>query len=176
MLGWLVFAGVALSVFAADMVSKYWAFATVAGIPVRPDPSYPGSGIPEHASIAVIPHVLDLHLILNRGAVFGMGQGQQGLFVVVSVLASLFIVWMMSVSSRRAWLMHVALGLILAGALGNLYDRVMFGAVRDLFWMLPTLGLWPWIFNLADAVLMTGVGLILLMSFRGGQRAEPASA
>lgn len=166
--GWLVFGLSASVMLLGDLVLKYWAFATVAGVPVRPDPVYPGKGIPEHEAITLIPGVLNLKLMLNRGAVFGMGQGQQALFVAVSLLAVPFILWMMSVSGRRAWLIHLSLGFILAGALGNLYDRVMFHAVRDMFWMLPDTGLWPWIFNLADAVLMIGVGLILIMSLFSG--------
>ena len=65
--------------------------------------------------------------------------------------------------------MQFSLALILGGALGNLYDRMMFEAVRDLFRMLPTTPLWPWIFNLADAALMIGVGLWLLSSWTSPQ-------
>ena len=91
-------------------------------------------------------------------------------------------------SPRGAWVLHAALALILAGALGNLYDRWCFAAVRDMLHMLPDVHLpfglhwpgpsvppghppvdgpteiWPWIFNLADVALMVGVGLVLVTS------------
>jgi signal peptidase II len=73
-------------------------------------------------------------------------------------------------------LQHAALGLVLAGALGNLYDRVVYGAVRDMLHMLPGVRLpmglrwpnghdevWPWIFNIADVSLLLGVGVLLLV-------------
>ncbi|MEQ9461535.1 MAG: signal peptidase II [Phycisphaeraceae bacterium] len=173
--GWLLFTGVVVFTLTLDMLLKYWAFATVAGVPVRPDPTYPGAGIPPHEAIVVIPHVLNLKLTLNTGAVFGLGQGGQPVFVVVSLLATALILWMYAKSPKGSWGLHLALGLILAGALGNLYDRLMFAAVRDLFWMLPTTGLWPWIFNLADAVLMIGVAGAMLSLWRTGSP-EPAAA
>ena len=72
---------------------------------------------------------------------------------------------------------QVALALILGGALGNLYDRVRFAAVRDMLHMLPSTKLWPWIFNPADVALVIGVGLVLLTSYLAErQRAADSKA
>src|SRR5690606_27114508 len=83
-------------------------------------------------------------------------------------------------SPARAFVLHVALALILAGALGNLYDRLMFSAVRDMFHLFPyaellfgwtwpgpdeSRMLYPWIFNLADAALVVGVVAVLLITW-----------
>ena len=73
---------------------------------------------------------------------------------------------------------HIAVGLILAGGLGNLFDRIVIGVVRDFLHMLPgwplpfkwkypaTLGggteIFPWVFNVADVMLLTGMALLML--------------
>jgi signal peptidase II len=75
--------------------------------------------------------------------------------------------------------LHFGLALILAGALGNLYDRIMYGAVRDMLYLFPGVKLpfgitwpggnpelYPWIFNIADAALCVGVVLIILTMLR----------
>ena len=63
----------------------------------------------------------------------------------------------------------IALGLVIGGALGNLVDRVRFGAVVD---FLDFSGLWfPWVFNVADSGITVGVALLLIDSFFG-QRAK----
>ncbi|NJS15352.1 MAG: hypothetical protein HC788_13065, partial [Sphingopyxis sp.] len=72
-------------------------------------------------------------------------------------------------------MMVFVLGLVLAGALGNLYDRVVYGAVRDMLHMFPGVELpfgwtwpnglrdvWPWVFNGADVSLLVGVGVLLM--------------
>ena len=121
----------------------------------------------DHPPVTVIPHVLSLKLTANPGAVFGIGAGQRWLFVTISVMATLVVLAVFYRSRPRAWASHVSLGLILAGALGNLYDRVVFAAVRDMLWLFPGTGLWPWVFNIADVSLLTGVGLMLLVIARG---------
>lgn len=166
-------------VLAADQVIKYWAFASVAGQPVQLDASMPAHAmIPHHDAVDVLPGVLSLKLTLNTGAVFGLGKGGRWIFIAVSVLATGIILRIFWRSSAKARAMHLALALILAGALGNLYDRIMYAAVRDMFWMLPNMDLpfglnwpsgetriWPWIFNLADVALMVGVGMIIVLTW-----------
>lgn len=140
----------------------------------REKTAHPASAIPRHKPTPLVPGVLDLQLTLNTGAVFGLGQGARWLFVAVSVLATgviLVLVWRSPASAR---VYHVALGMILAGALGNLYDRVRFSAVRDMLHMLPETNLWPWIFNLADVALVVGVCVVLVMSFFDGRGRAPA--
>jgi lipoprotein signal peptidase len=104
---------------------------------------------------------------VNDGALFGLGQRYHvhanGFFAAVSITAAFAIAaW----SFRRAtasdrWLC-IALGLILAGTLGNLFDRTVFGGVRDFlyfYWFE-----WP-VFNVADCFLVCGAGLLLLQAF-----------
>src|SRR5207248_1102532 len=95
---------------------------------------------------------------VNRGALFGWMQGS-GLkantgFAIISLLAAVAIlVWIAQRATATDFALCVCLGLILAGTLGNFYDRVMFGGVRDfLHWKTPD---WP-VFNIADCCLVIG--------------------
>jgi lipoprotein signal peptidase len=105
---------------------------------------------------------------VNRGALFGLGGANGGdantLFAIVSVLAAVAITyWSTRKNTGRERFLCVALGLILAGTLGNLYDRVVFSGVRDfLYWYY--LVDWP-VFNFADCCLVCGAVLLLLQAF-----------
>ena len=90
-----------------DLWSKHWAFS-------RLDP---GEGI------VVIPHLMRFQRSLNTGALFGLGKGWTPLFIGASMLALVFVLSLFANSSRHRRSLHVALALVLAGALGNLYDR-----------------------------------------------------
>ena len=181
---WAVFAGVAVAVLASDLLLKWWSFATVAGVPITVSQhAGAGAALPAHEPIVVVPHVLNLQLVLNRGAVFGVLPGARWFFIAVTLIAVVVVVSLFWRSGRRAWPIHLALALILGGAIGNLYDRIVFTAVRDMLHMLPGVHLpfglgwgggetevWPWRFNIADASLMVGVGLMLLITLRSELR------
>ena len=102
------FLSVAVLGLGLDLWSKHWAFHTL------------GQG---NTPRVVIPHVLEFQTMLNPGALFGIGGGQTVLFLIASALALLLVFWMFSQTSARRWALHFALGGILAGALGNMYDR-----------------------------------------------------
>lgn len=179
-----LFLVVIIVTLAADLGLKYWSFDHVAGRPVvlTGEVTQDHRGFWEkypHGPTVVVPRVLHLRLTTNTGAVFGLGKGNRVMFIVVSVIATGVIGLMFWRSPARAWGMHVALGLILAGALGNLYDRVIYRAVRDMLHMFPGVHLpfglswpggisevWPWIFNPADVALLAGVGLVLIATWR----------
>jgi signal peptidase II len=104
---------------------------------------------------------------VNEGALFGtkllFPDTSNIVFAIVSVLAALGIVyWSSRPAMARDVTLCIALGLILGGTLGNLYDRVVFGGVRDfLHWYKPE---WP-VFNVADCCLVCGAGLLLFEAF-----------
>jgi lipoprotein signal peptidase len=101
--------------------------------------------------------------VVNHGALWGLGGEYErlanGLFAGVSIVAALAIVWWSTRRSMaRDWRLCAALGLILAGTLGNLYDRLIFHGVRDFlhfYWIE-----WP-VFNVADSCLVCGAFLLL---------------
>jgi lipoprotein signal peptidase len=132
-----------------------------------------GDGDSSDSLVALTPRV-------NKGALFGLGDEYgylaNGLFAVVSVVAAVaIIVWSFRKSTAREWLLCVALGLILAGTLGNLYDRVVFAGVRDFlyfYWIE-----WP-VFNVADCCLVCGAFLLLAQacwSHRHSPSTQPAA-
>ncbi len=106
---------------------------------------------------------------VNPGALFGTRLGlppefSNTFFAVISLLAAIgIVVWSYQPSTARDRLLCAALGLILAGTLGNFYDRVVFHGVRDfLHW--NYLYDWP-VFNIADCCLVIGACLMLLQAF-----------
>ena len=119
---------------------------------------------PTSASVHFIPGWLHFEWTTNRGAVFGLGQGQVVLFVAVSIGAIAFLAYLFAVSGRQP-LYQIILAMLLAGGLGNMYDRIAFGYVRDMIHALPRWPkLFPWIFNVADSMLCVGVFLMIVYS------------
>jgi signal peptidase II len=138
---------VAALTFAADQASKMAIKATM----------QPGDVIP------VVPPVLDLHYITNRGVAFGLFSRFGDVFVPVAlVIMTVIFGYYRSLSTRRLWL-RVALGMQLGGALGNLLDRLRFGSVVDFveFHVDAINFHWP-VFNVADSAICVGVGILLV--------------
>jgi lipoprotein signal peptidase len=103
---------------------------------------------------------------VNHGALFGLGQGKRAtanwFFAGVSVAAALAIViWGTRRGPAREKWLCAALGLILGGTVGNLYDRLVFGGVRDFLYFYYVE--WP-VFNVADCCLVAGAGLLLFQA------------
>ncbi len=108
---------------------------------------------------------------VNHGALFGLlNEGEHVglaniLFAVISLAAASAIIWWSSrPSARRDLGLSAALGLILAGTLGNLYDRLIFGGVRDFLHAHYYTHEWP-VFNVADCCLVCGAFLLLGQAF-----------
>ncbi|MBT5136025.1 MAG: signal peptidase II, partial [Phycisphaerae bacterium] len=124
--------------FSADIYSKSVAFEKVADSPVLlereqllSNPHW--SPIPIHEGIVVIPgRLLHFRLVLNDGAVFGIGSQKRVFFIIFTFIALGIAGWIFARhTTKQDVLAHVALGLILGGGIGNLYDRISIGRVRD---------------------------------------------
>src|SRR5438270_12314550 len=108
--------------------------------------------------------------LVNQGALFGFlrdhGTLANAIFAVVSIAAAAAILfWATRRSTGRDWSLCAALGLILAGTLGNLYDRIVFNGVRD-FLHLHYRNEFSWpVFNVADCCLVCGAFLLLAQAF-----------
>ncbi|MCL6515399.1 signal peptidase II [Alicyclobacillus sp.] len=113
-------------------------------------------------TIPLWPGVLDLQFIRNPGAAWGMLGNARWFLVAVAVLVSAVVIWISRRYRLSAW-NTVALGLVLGGALGNLWDRVATGTVVDYVYVEAIH--FP-VFNLADSAVCVGVAMLLLGSMR----------
>jgi len=93
----------------------------------------------------------------NTGVAFGMFQGQSMIFAVLALIVSCVIIYYYPKIDRQDWTLRLALGLQLAGALGNLVDRVTVGYVTDFI----SVGTFP-VFNVADSSISVGVVVLLI--------------
>ncbi|MGE0480215.1 MAG: signal peptidase II, partial [Phycisphaerae bacterium] len=195
-----------------DLWSKDWAFHTLR----------------QGGRQTLIPGVLEFQTMFNPGALFGIGHGLTDLFLIASLLALALVLWMFTQSSARRWGLHIALGGIFAGALGNMYDRMFvrlvpqkvdgmvryfdvreeagglalreyppdgrglerllpeefrerlpeaYGYVRDFIKIDTTVygrELWPWVFNVADMLLVGGVAILAIQLLR--ERSAPSES
>lgn len=191
---WILLVIVAALGTASDLWTKHWAFENVAREPVIIDrervlAARHGLGaMTPPDKMRIIPGVLDFTLVLNPGAVFGIGARQRVFFVTFTGAAIGFALWVFARwTGPRDRLAHAGLGLLLAGGLGNLYDRLVYACVRDFIHPLPGVRLpfgikwpngsaeiWPWVSNVADAYLIVGIGLVLWHSWRGGREGHEA--
>ncbi len=166
---YVTFVSIAAVGCAADLATKAWVFADL--------------GPPGGATRWILRPFFGLQTSLNQGALFGMGQGKVWLFATLSVAAAVGILyWLFVARAAFDWLLTVALGAVMAGILGNLYDRLglwtMPGqpglhvyAVRD--WILFKYHDWVWPnFNLADSFLVCGASLLMWHAFRSQPKPE----
>ena len=133
---WLLAAGV----FVLDRLAKKWVLAALAT---------------EHTK-DVLGDFLRFTYVRNPGVAFGLFAGHGLSLGWLSLIALAAVLWLAVRTPVRAWPRTVALGLILGGALGNLYDRLRWGSVVDFI----DVGLGPhrfWTFNVADSAITVGV-------------------
>jgi signal peptidase II len=152
----------------ADQASKHWARAALGP---------QGGG----HSKAVIGKALTFHYAENPGIAFSMFSDLRGgRFVLagLAIAALVMVVRYLRSTDPGQRTLHVALGLIAGGAVGNLVDRLLYARVVD--FILVDVGVWPlnpWpVFNVADIVLVVGVALIALDILINRRHAPPVAA
>jgi signal peptidase II len=114
--------------------------------------------------VNAIGDVVQIWHAQNRGAAFSLFQGGTLVFLVVSVLSvGLVVYFHRGLRGRSPWL-HVVLGMVLGGTLGNFVDRLRQGYVTD--WLSVGVGdtRWP-TFNIADASVVVGIGILVVYLF-----------
>ena len=147
--------GLAAAVIALDQATKAWIMAVF-----------------QTGETLFVTPFFNLVLVFNRGAAFsflaGAGGWQKWFFVVLALAIS---AWLAVLLRRHAGerLLSLSLSLILGGALGNVVDRLRFGAVADFLDFHAAGWHWP-AFNVADSAITVGVALMLWHSFREGAR------
>ncbi len=132
-----------------DRWAKWWAASTL----------YVGQPEP------LIGQSIRLTRVHNVGGAFGIFPGSGELFLAVSATVSLVLLALLLLGRVRGILARVGMAVVLAGAVGNLIDRFLYGYVLDFFEIRG----FP-VFNLADACITVGAGLIILHALIGGDR------
>jgi len=169
----IAFWGFVAALMLADLLTK-WAVFSAWGI----NPGLSQDDVRKAAGDGseIIPQLFYITPAKNTGAAWSLMSGRVSLLLFFSLAVAAVISWwqLSGRLKKEGLLMHVAMSLILGGALGNLYDRLIFGGVRDflhfIFWfagdwpLIRRIHDWP-IFNLADVWLTVGVGVYALLVF-----------
>lgn len=142
---------VAALLLAADQVSKWWVLDVLR--------------LPDFGHLPLLaagPLGLDLTMVWNRGVTFGLlsGDGPLNHLILAVLAAGIALVLLRWMLRAETGLVAAALGAVIGGAVGNVIDRLRFGAVVD-FVDAHAWG-WHWyVFNIADAGIVCGVGVLL---------------
>jgi signal peptidase II len=135
---------VAITIFAADFIIKNFLLV-----------NYP------FVSIPLIKDFLHITVIINRGAAFGILNQYTNLLVYLGVIFIAFLLWFAIRKKRKSIFDKIVFGLILGGALSNLFDRFFYGFVVDYI----DIRVWP-VFNLSDLCITSGIILIIFQSLK----------
>lgn len=122
-------------------------------------------------SITVIEDFLYITSHRNRGAAWGILQGQMWFFYVITVIVIVGIIYYIQKHAKGKLLLGLALGLMLGGAIGNFIDRVIRKEVVDFVNTFIFSYDFP-VFNIADSALVVGVGLLMLQMLREEREAK----
>lgn len=112
-------------------------------------------------SIKVLPGIFHITFVLNTGTAFGLFKGQNLFFISVSIIIIIAILVYAFIVKIPHLAARLALGLILGGAAGNLFDRIRFGNVIDFL----DFRIWP-IFNIADSAITIGMLILVWIILR----------
>ncbi len=114
--------------------------------------------------ITIIDHFLYITSHRNRGAAWGILQGQMEFFYVITIIVVIGIVYYMQKYAKESKLLAISLSFMLGGAIGNFIDRLFRQEVVDFVDVMIFTYDYP-IFNVADAALVIGVILVLIITF-----------
>ena len=110
----------------------------------------------------VIEGVFRFSYVENRGAAFGMLDDHRWVFMIVSTVAIVGIIFYMWKFCRDSKLLCFGLSLIVGGGIGNMIDRIFLGYVIDFLDFCAFPNLWMWVFNVADAFVCIGAAIVVL--------------
>jgi len=154
---------VTLAVVVCDLVSKALVLRGLAPQPPRLE-----SGV-----VRLIGDTVRLVYVRNTASAFSLFQAGRLVFIAVSIISILLILGIARSARGRTPSYQMALGLILGGAIGNLFDRIVYGSVID--WIDVGIGYHRWpTFNVADIGVTVGVGLLALLMLRRQDHTEGA--
>jgi len=146
----LIFWAVAAVTAAADLCTKHIIFQRLPGVDSMP--------------VVIIDGFIQIVHSENRGGVFGLAQGSAA-WLIFGLAAGALVIWFAHRKENRAVLLQIALGVIMAGAIGNVYDRLAYGYVRDFVDVCYWPGKhWP-AFNVADSGICVGAVYLAVHAF-----------
>ena len=181
---WIVFLIVAVLSLVADQATKIWARGSLPV--VRVDRGAAACIVPDDIVartcqghfVPVISGYWDWRLSMNPGSAFGLFSSQEGariLLSIVGIVAVIGMLWMLRKARPDQQILHWALAFVAGGAVGNLIDRIYFGVVTDFILWKYQNHEWP-VFNVADVVLVVGVGLMFIDIQKEGRREKALKA
>jgi signal peptidase II len=122
-------------------------------------------------SITIIEDFLYITSHRNRGAAWGILQGQMWFFYIITVIVIVGIIYYIQKATKGKMLMGISLGFMLGGAIGNFIDRVFRKEVVDFINTYIFSYDFP-VFNIADSALVVGVGLLMIQMLREEREAK----
>ena len=143
----MMVAGIIFLVFVLDRLTKIW-------IDTRMD---------LYQTIPVLENVFHITYVRNPGGAFGLLASRPGFFVLANVVIIALLIYIYREMKPAPRLVATAVGLMVGGAMGNLYDRIRFGTVIDFL----DFRIWP-VFNIADIGIVVGAGLLAIFLLREG--------
>jgi signal peptidase II len=179
---WKLFAIVSVLSLIVDQATKIWARAS---LPVDCPRGQGDLGVVDALmqrmcigkAVPVVDDYWDWRLSMNPGSAFGLfsttGMFGRVMLSIVGVAAVIGMFWMLKKARPDQRVLHWALAFVAGGAVGNLIDRIYYGVVTDfVLWRYKT-SEWP-VFNIADVVLVVGVGLMFIDIQKEGKRDKAA--
>lgn len=142
---YLTLAAIAGFILILDQLTKNWVRANLSS----------GEAWMPWSWLAPYARIVNWH---NDGAVFGLFPGKGDIFMVLAIVVTALIIYYFPRIGEDEWPLRLAMGLQLGGALGNLADRIQLGYVTDFI----SVGNF-WVFNVADASVTLGAGVLLVM-------------
>ncbi len=115
-----------------------------------------------HQSIDIIPGVFRFTYIQNKGAAFGSMADNRWIFMILSSVAIIAILVYLFWKKPQSKLILSAIILLVGGGIGNMIDRIRLGYVIDFLDFCAFPKIWMWVFNVADAFVCVGAGLLIL--------------
>jgi len=163
-------------------MTRWWPFAVTAAIALldRATKHQIETRVDAWEIHRVIPGFFQIVHARNEGIAFSLlaGTGSNKLLIVFAALVLALVSWMLWTACRAPslehWTMRAALGLVLGGAAGNLYDRVAFGSVTDFLDFYVGHSHFP-VFNVADSAITVGAALLLINLWWVRRPYEPGS-
>ncbi|MFH1768350.1 MAG: signal peptidase II [Candidatus Omnitrophota bacterium] len=116
-------------------------------------------------SIPLIKNILHITVIPNTGAAFGVLQGCSPLLLSIGVIFVAILLFMLKREKNKSAVEMAAFGLILGGAVSNIFDRIVYGFVIDYI----DIRVWP-VFNIADTCITIGAAILVLRSFKNNAK------